>query len=124
MTLPLIRMTSERMSRLVDANLAAASDAPGRTSSPELRWKGAPAGAKSYAVTVVNRDASEFAEGRYHWIAVNIPSAWTGLPRGLSEVGAGSGLLQPPDNLAERGWPGPCAAQGATPHRYVCQATA
>jgi Raf kinase inhibitor-like YbhB/YbcL family protein len=99
-------------------HLDSGSRCSGENLSPELRWKGPPAGTKSFAVTAVDRDATG-SGGRYHWIVVDIPPRWTGLPRGLEPFFATGGVLQLTNDLGRPGWTGPCAARGATPHRLV-----
>ncbi len=90
----------------------------GENLSPELRWKGAPSGTRSYAVTAVNRDAPD-SPGKYHWIVVNVPSRWTGLPRGIQPFSAAGGILQSRNDFGKRGWFGPCVPPATTPNRYV-----
>ncbi len=50
----------------------------GKTISPALKWGGAPAGTKSFAVTVYDPDAPT-GSGWWHWVAFNIPAGTTEL---------------------------------------------
>lgn len=61
----------------------------GTNVSPTLNWANAPAGTKSFAVTVFDPDAPT-CSGFWHWLVTDIPAAATGLARG-----AGKGSLPP-----------------------------
>lgn len=93
----------------------------GENVSPSLSWSGAPAGTKSFALTVYDPDAPT-GSGWWHWVVVNIPPSTTGLPKG---TGSPSGEQLPPGALQVRtdfgapGYGGPCPPQGDHPHRYV-----
>jgi len=87
--------------------------------SPALSWSGAPAGTKSYALTVYDPDAPT-GSGWWHWVVFDIPASALGLPKG---AGSGKGLLpgvavQSRTDFGTPGYGGACPPPGK-PHRYV-----
>ena len=93
----------------------------GENVSPSLAWKNAPAGTKSFAITVYDPDAPT-GSGWWHWVVFNLPASTKSLPVG---AGDGSGSKLPPGTVESRtdfgkpGWGGPCPPQGDKPHRYI-----
>lgn len=93
----------------------------GQNVSPALSWRGAPAGTKSFAVTVYDPDAPT-GSGWWHWVVYNIPATATSLPAGAgSPNGAGmpNGARQGNTDFGTAGYGGPCPPPGDRPHRYV-----
>ena len=89
--------------------------------SPALRWSGAPAGTKSFALTVYDPDAPT-GSGWWHWVVVDIPATMTELPRGWGKSGTaspGGGARQTQTDFGAPGYGGPCPPQGDKPHRYI-----
>jgi Raf kinase inhibitor-like YbhB/YbcL family protein len=88
--------------------------------SPALAWKNAPAGTKSFAVTVYDPDAPT-GSGWWHWVVFNIPADVTSLPLGAGNPAGG----QTPKNAVQStdfgkpGYGGPCPPKGDKPHRYI-----
>jgi Raf kinase inhibitor-like YbhB/YbcL family protein len=93
----------------------------GQNVSPALRWHGAPAGTRSYALAMFDPDARSGA-GWWHWLVYDIPAANTQLASG---AGSGahpsipSGALQARNDFGEAAYDGPCPPKGDKPHHYV-----
>jgi Raf kinase inhibitor-like YbhB/YbcL family protein len=92
----------------------------GKDVSPQLSWSGAPAGTKSYTVTMYDPDAPS-GSGFWHWAVADIPASTTELPAGAGDEGAGglpAGCRPLPDDarLARFIGAGPPAGDGR--HRY------
>jgi Raf kinase inhibitor-like YbhB/YbcL family protein len=85
--------------------------------SPQLSWSGAPAGTKSFAITMYDPDAPT-GSGWWHWIVVNIPAATTKLEAGASGKIMPAGAQEMRTDFGKPGYGGPCPPPGA-PHRYV-----
>lgn len=93
----------------------------GDNKSPTLKWSGAPAGTKSYAVTVYDPDAPT-GSGWWHWVVINLPATTNELP---ADAGAAdsktlpAGATQVRSDFGQHAWGGVCPPQGDKPHRYI-----
>lgn len=88
--------------------------------SPQLEWSGAPAGTKSFAVTVYDPDAPT-GSGWWHWVVFNIPVDLHGLVANAGDPQAGlapAGSVQSRTDYGTTGYGGPCPPPGP-PHHYV-----
>jgi Raf kinase inhibitor-like YbhB/YbcL family protein len=93
-------------------------DCGGQNVLPQLKWTGAPAGTKSFVITVYDPDAPTIS-GFWHWGLYNIPANITeldesanstgGFPAGVSEIFTDYGF---------NGYGGSCPPVGDKPHRY------
>jgi Raf kinase inhibitor-like YbhB/YbcL family protein len=93
----------------------------GKNVSPALSWSGAPAGTKSFAVTVYDPDAPT-GSGWWHWVVYNLPAATTSLPQGAGDGKAPklpAGAVQGRTDFGSSGYGGPCPPQGDKPHHYT-----
>ena len=85
----------------------------GSNISPELHWRGAPRGTRSFALIVRDPDAP-VPGGFIHWVTYNIPSGAHGLPANAQLA---------PDQLGtttrnEARYGGPCPPPGPA-HHYI-----
>ncbi|HIP20483.1 MAG TPA: YbhB/YbcL family Raf kinase inhibitor-like protein, partial [Sulfurimonas sp.] len=57
----------------------------GKNISPELSWKDAPKGTKSFAITMYDKDAPT-GSGWWHWSLFNIPASVSQIPTNASRT--------------------------------------
>jgi Raf kinase inhibitor-like YbhB/YbcL family protein len=87
----------------------------GENISPAIAWSGAPAGTKSYAVTLIDPDGHK-GLGVVHLVAYNFPAGVTSLPEGRPTAGGTAGKTS-----EAMGYSGVCPPRGAAPHHYLIQ---
>jgi len=93
----------------------------GANKSPQLKWDGAPAGTKSFAVTCFDPDAPT-GSGFWHWVLVNIPANVTELALDAGNAASGklpAGALEVRTDFGKPGYGGPCSPLNDHPHRYL-----
>ena len=104
-----------------DKHLFAGFGCSGGNKSPALAWTGAPADARSFAVTVYDPDAPT-GSGWWHWVVFNIPAGTTELKEGAGDTKGEllpAGSVQSMTDFGQPGFGGPCPPAGDKPHRYI-----
>ena len=95
----------------------------GPNESPTLRWSNAPAGTKSFAVTMFDPYRPPVS-GWWHWVVYDIPAGTTQLPRKAGDPGSplmpqGAKQVKPDGDAPEPHYYGPCPDEGDPPHHYT-----
>jgi Raf kinase inhibitor-like YbhB/YbcL family protein len=90
------------------ASYANAFGCTGGNVPPRLSWSGAPAGTRSFAVTMFDPDAPT-GSGFWHWSVRDLPATATSVP-----AGAAAGA----NDAGTTGYLGPCPPAGDRPHHY------
>lgn len=80
--------------------------------SPALAWRDAPAGTKSFAVTLFDPDAQG---GWWHWVVYNLSESTTGLAEGGALP---AGAKASANDFGHARYDGPCPPPGSGPHHY------
>lgn len=83
----------------------------GANVSPQMKWSGAPAGTKSYALLCDDPDAP--VGDWVHWILFNIPAGTTELPEHFAKT---AGIKAGITDFRKLEYGGPCPPSGV--HRY------
>ncbi|MFT5251225.1 MAG: Raf kinase inhibitor-like YbhB/YbcL family protein [Flavobacteriales bacterium] len=93
----------------------------GENQSPQLSWKNAPAGTKSFAVTMYDPDAPT-GSGWWHWVVFDIPVNTKELVSGAGNTKlnlAPEGVIQSITDYGANGYGGPCPPEGHGLHQYI-----
>ena len=91
----------------------------GDDASPSLKWEGAPAGTKSFALIVDDPDAP--GGSWVHWVIYGIAASTTELPENVAKtdtVAALGGVKQGRTDFDRAGYGGPCPPRGHGVHHY------
>lgn len=104
------------MPRKVGNNLAQNANCVGQNVSPELTWKNAPEGTRSFALTVIDPEGRA-GLGVVHWVAYGIPASVSGFKEG--EASSDSNKFVGGESTFKVGhYSGPCTPPGP-PHHYI-----
>lgn len=90
----------------------------GRNVAPHIAWQGAPAEARSFAVTIFDPDAPT-GHGWWHWLIVDIPASTHELTPGQLPAG----VFETITDFGNPGYGGPCPPTGQD-HHYVITVSA
>ena len=93
----------------------------GKNESPQLMWKNAPEGTKSFAVTMYDPDAPT-GSGFWHWVVFDIPADVNELVTNAGNVNldlAPEGAIQSMTDFGRNGFGGPCPPKGHGFHQYI-----
>lgn len=88
--------------------------------SPELSWKNAPEGTKSYAITIHDPDAPT-TSGWWHWLVYNIPANVNSISEGASVTSKNAlpeGTQEATTDYGTAGFGGACPPEGHGTHHY------
>src|ERR1043165_2877831 len=103
------------------AQVAHVMGCTGSNISPAVQWSGAPAGTKSFALTVYDPDAPT-GSGWWHWVVYNIPGTVMSLAAGAGDPKKTllpAGAVQGNTDMGTPGYIGPCPPKGDKPHHYI-----
>lgn len=94
----------------------------GGNASPALQWSGAPAGTKSFVVTLFDPDERSSGSGWWHWVVYDLPGNVNSLPKGAGAEHSSvlpAGTQQGRTDLGNDAYHGPCPGKGEPPHHYT-----
>jgi Raf kinase inhibitor-like YbhB/YbcL family protein len=103
-----------------NAQVATVMGCTGNNLSPALSWSGAPAGTKSFALTMYDPDAPT-GSGWWHWVVYNIPANATSLAAGAGDPKKNllpAGAVQGNTDFGVPGYGGPCPPPKDKAHHY------
>lgn len=92
----------------------------GENKSPQLSWKNAPEGTKSFAVTMYDPDAPT-GSGWWHWLVFDIPANANELVTNAGDLTlnlAPKGTIQSITDYGIKGFGGACPPEGHGLHKY------
>ena len=93
----------------------------GKNESPQLSWKNAHEGTRSFAITMYDPDAPT-GSGWWHWVVFDIPTSTTELVANAGDIKlelTPEGTIQSITNYGSQGYGGPCPPKGHGLHQYI-----
>ena len=109
--------SSDLKGQLTNKEVFSGFGCSGENISPELSWKDAPKGTKSFAVTVYDPDAST-GSGWWHWVVFDISKDKFTLPSGFGNSES-KDVIQSMTDFGKTGFGGACPPKGDKAHRYI-----
>jgi Raf kinase inhibitor-like YbhB/YbcL family protein len=86
----------------------------GKNISPQLSWSGAPAGTKSFVLTMIDIDVKPAQWS--HWIVVDLAPDTASLQRGIASLPVPAKAIT--SNFGDAAYAGPCPPTGSGLHHY------
>ncbi len=90
----------------------------GKNISPQLSWKHAPEGTRSFAITAYDPDAPT-GSGWWHWLVFNIDPSVTEIKTGASTKSMPKSAVESITSYGSKGFGGACPPKGDKAHRYI-----
>lgn len=109
--------SSDLKGQLTNKEVFSGFGCSGENISPELSWKDAPKGTKSFAVTVYDPDAPT-GSGWWHWVVFDISKDKFILPSGFGNSES-KDVIQSMTDFGKTGFGGACPPKGDKAHRYI-----
>ena len=108
---------------IAERHMANAFGCHGANESPLLQWSGAPAGTRSFAITMYDPFRPPVS-GWWHWIVYDLPATTASLPHKAGDPGSpampkGAKQGLPDGEAPEPHYYGPCPDEGDPAHHYV-----
>ena len=110
-----VRFGADDPKRACSPRVSTICPCPGQNVSPELAWRNAPAGTKSFAILMFDVDG-QYGAGVSHWVAYNIAPSVSELKEG--DGAKGVGFTGGAGTRGNANYLGPCPPQGDGPHHY------
>ncbi len=113
------RLTLSSPAFVNEGSIPARFTGEGDDLSPPLRWSGAPAGTKSFALILDDPDAPDPAAPKrvwVHWVLANIPASVSELVEGASSAKLPPDTVVGKNDWGRAAYGGPCPPIGR--HRY------
>ena len=109
--------SSDLKGQLTNKEVFSGFGCSGENISPELSWKDAPKGTKSFAITVYDPDAPT-GSGWWHWVVFDISKDKFTLPSGFGNSES-KDVIQSMTDFGKSGFGGACPPVGDKAHRYI-----
>ncbi|NAS32558.1 YbhB/YbcL family Raf kinase inhibitor-like protein [Flavobacteriaceae bacterium R38] len=93
----------------------------GDNTSPQLSWKNAPEGTKSFAITMYDPDAPT-GSGWWHWVVFDIPVNTNQIKTDAGDTSKHlmpKGAIQSLTDFGKGGYGGPCPPENHGEHQYI-----
>ncbi len=110
--------SSDIQGQIANAQVFNSFGCTGKNISPQLSWKHAPEGTKSFAITAYDPDAPT-GSGWWHWVVFNIDKSVSEIKTGASIQSMPKSAVESTTSYGSKGFGGACPPEGDKAHRYV-----